>query len=249
MATYKTKGIVIKRQDFFEADRLVTIFGRELGKLRVIAKGVRKILSKLSGQIELFTLGEFVLAEGKNLDILISASILENFKNLRKNLVKTSYAFFLAELVDSFCQENQPHPEVFDLLLENFRYLDRTKKTSSKLLPWFSWRLVFILGFGPQLTYCVECQKKLEPKQNFLSFSKGGILCEKCSHFDKMSLGILPFQIKLLRIAAKKDFNFFKKIKLTKQDEQEFQKIVESYLKFLAEKEIKSIRFLKKFKL
>src|SRR3990167_2736637 len=98
MPSYKTRGIIIKRSNFSEADRLVTIFSKDRGKIRAIAKGVRRPLSKLGGHIELFCLTNFVIAEGRNLDIISGAEIEKCFFDIRSGLDKTSTAFYLGEI-------------------------------------------------------------------------------------------------------------------------------------------------------
>lgn len=246
--TYKTKGIIIARKDFFEADRLTTIFSKEFGKIRVVAKGVRKILSKNGGQIELFTFSNFIFAEGKNLDILVSADSIENFKNIRNNLTKTSQAYFLAELIDRFCQENELNVNIFQLLLNSLRYLNKVSKISIKYPAWFSWRLLFLLGFGPEIYYCVECRKRLIPAKNYLDSAKGGIVCPNCHKFAKISLEISPEAIKLLRVAAKSNFSYFNQINIKHKNFNNFQKAVDLYLEYIAEKEFKSKKFIKKIK-
>ncbi len=104
---YRTPAIILKRQDFGEADRILTLFTPERGKLRVIAKGARKITSRKGGHIELFTYSNLLIAKGRNFDIVTQAETIQSFRKLREDLSRITYAYYIAELVDLFTQENE----------------------------------------------------------------------------------------------------------------------------------------------
>lgn len=121
---YKTEGIVIKRVNFGEKDRLLTIFTCHFGKLVVIAKGIRAINSKKGPHLELFTHVSFYGAVGRNLDIVTEAYTLEAFPNLRKNLEKVAFAYSSVEVIDRLCGERQEHPMIYDLLVRTLKKID-----------------------------------------------------------------------------------------------------------------------------
>ena len=102
--SYKTEVIVLKRINFGEADRLVTVFSKSHGKQRLVAKGIRKITSRKKGHLELFTQVQLQVAKGKNLDLITEAATVNSFPKLRHNLNRVRIAYLLAELVDQFCQ-------------------------------------------------------------------------------------------------------------------------------------------------
>src|SRR5437870_10329790 len=93
---YRVDAVILKRSDMGEADRLLTIFTPSLGKVRVIAKGVRKIQSRKSGHVELFTHVNLLIARGRNLDIVTQAETIEPYLALRGDLERTAYAFYFA---------------------------------------------------------------------------------------------------------------------------------------------------------
>lgn len=113
---YRVEAIVLKRSDFGEADRLLTLYTPDRGKLRAIAKGARKPSSRKSGHVELFTHSTLLLAKGRHLDIVTQADTLDAFLPLRENLERLGYAYYLAELVDQFAEENVENHPLFDLL-------------------------------------------------------------------------------------------------------------------------------------
>ena len=97
---YRCHAVVLKRRDYGEADRILTLYTREQGKVSAIAKGVRRIASRKSGHVELFTQARLLLAKGRNLDVLSQAETIEPYAALREDLVRTTYAYHVAELLD-----------------------------------------------------------------------------------------------------------------------------------------------------
>ncbi|MEA3354871.1 MAG: DNA repair protein RecO, partial [Patescibacteria group bacterium] len=128
--SYKLQTIVLKRINFSEADRLITVFSKNNGKVVLIAKGVRKLTSRKKGHLELFTHVKFQVAKTKGLGIITEAETINNFPNLRKNLNRVRIAYLLAELIDRMTAEWQEQEEVFDLLLKSFHTLN--SKTATK---------------------------------------------------------------------------------------------------------------------
>lgn len=111
------------RKNYGEADRLLTVFSKHYGKLRAVAKGIRRPTSRKKGSLELFSYVRLFLAKGRNLDIITDAEIKNNFSSWRKDLTKVGVAYHLSELVTRLSPEHQEHKEVFDLLLTSFQNL------------------------------------------------------------------------------------------------------------------------------
>ncbi len=121
--TYATEGIILSRRNFGEADRILTIFSKHYGKMRVMAKGVRRPTSRKRGSLELFNHVRLFLAKGHNLDIITEAESKNIFSSWRKDLTKVAIAYHLAEVVARLTPEHQEHKEVFDLLCEAYANL------------------------------------------------------------------------------------------------------------------------------
>lgn len=138
--TYKTEGIVIKRVNFGEADRILTIFTKHYGKIKAIAKGVRRVKSRKGGNLELFNQVILFLSEGKNWDIITEAEAINSFENLRKNLTFVGRAFQIAEVVDRLTAEREESRKVFELLIEALSGKKNVKE--------FEIELLRELGFG-----------------------------------------------------------------------------------------------------
>ncbi|MBI2590410.1 MAG: DNA repair protein RecO [Candidatus Blackburnbacteria bacterium] len=123
--TYFTEGVILARKNFGEADRLLVIFSKHYGKIRAIAKGVRKPASRKRGSLEIFNYARILLARGKNLDIVTDVEVKEGFESWRKDLVKVGIAYHLCEIVDRLTVEHQEHKAILDLILDCFSALDR----------------------------------------------------------------------------------------------------------------------------
>jgi len=176
---YRTPAIVLKRQDFGEADRILTLFTPAQGKLRVIAKGVRKITSRKSGHVELFTYSNLLIAKGRNLDIVTQAETIKPFRALREDLSRITYACYVAELVDQFTEDRDENRPLFDLLLAALQALCETDDLQ-RTARHFELRLLDAVGYRPQLFRCVQCGREIEPVDNFFGLEVGGVLCPKC---------------------------------------------------------------------
>jgi len=145
--SYKTTAIILKRTNFSEADRLITVFTKNYGKLKLIGKGIRKLTSRKKGHLELFTLTNLQIAKTKSIDIITEAEAIDNFPNLRKNLNRVHIAYLFSELTDKLTAEGQEHQEVYHLLLESLKALN-SQSAPKTLIINFEKQLLKVLGFG-----------------------------------------------------------------------------------------------------
>lgn len=239
MATYKTCGIILKRMNLGEADRILTIFAQNHGKIKAIAKAVRKPLSKLAGNLELFCLDKFLIAKGRNLDTIAEVENIKCYFPLRSNLLATHSAYYLAEIVDKMTPENQPHPKIFELLEQVLENLSNQK--NQLLIPYFEINFLSEAGFKPELYQCLACNKKILPEYNYFSFSSGGLVCGKCQSNDQK---ISNQTIKVLRLFLKNKAKVVYKISLEEKTQEEVIKLTSNYIKYLHQKEFNAQRFI-----
>jgi DNA repair protein RecO (recombination protein O) len=127
MPGYKTKAISLKTAPFAEADKMVTIFSREFGKLRVLAKSARRVPSRLGGRVETFSYADYYIAKGRSLDIISQCEVLETFQPIRNDPSALMVGFYLLKLIDAGTVEGQHNPELFDLLLKGLYALQQKK--------------------------------------------------------------------------------------------------------------------------
>ncbi|MFC1711454.1 DNA repair protein RecO [Patescibacteria group bacterium] len=146
--TYKTEGIVIKRLNFGEADKLLTIYSKHYGKIKCVAKGIRKLTSRKGGNLELFNQVAIFLAKGKNLDIITEVQIIDSYSTFRKNLKKVAIAYQLCELIDRITREEHANEKLFELLKNTMKNLTITNVDLNNLLLNFKTNMLNYTGFG-----------------------------------------------------------------------------------------------------
>lgn len=245
MPTYKTKGIIIKRVNYKEADKILTIFTPNMGKISALARGVRKTTSKLGGHLELFGSVNLILAEGKAFDIVTSVEKNYYFKNLCFDLNKTSHAYYVCELVDKFTHEDFKDTRLYNLLfltLEAINYEDSINKNLDLILSSFKIKLLNILGFLPDLKKCVKCGKK--DRENYFSSFLGGLICKDCFNADRESLKISFDCLKVLNFLEENSFENIKRLKIDKKLSLEVKKVLDMFIRFILDRECKAKKLL-----
>lgn len=146
--TYKTEGIIISRTNFGEADRILTVLSKHYGKIRLVAKGVRRMISRKGGNVELFNHVDLFIARGRNLDIITEVQVKNAHTAWRKNLEAVATAYYLAELVDRLTAEGEKNQTVFFLLSSSLGKISPNQAKNEKLIEDFQKQLLLQLGFG-----------------------------------------------------------------------------------------------------
>ena len=199
---YRTEAIVIGRIDLGEADRVLTIFTPGRGKLRAVAKGVRRTESHLGGNLELYVRSNLLLARGRNLDIITQAETLDAYKGLREDLVTIETAFYLGELLDGLTPEELPHEAAYDLLRRMLEAL-AAGAPPDLLARYYEFRLLAMMGYRLEVGDCVQCRRPLEPVESRLSIALGGALCPACETADPTAPVLSLAALKALRLIAR----------------------------------------------
>lgn len=157
MRLSKVTGIIIKRKNFGESDRIITVFTKQQGKITIKAKGVRKITSRRSSHVELINYGVMNLYKGQGMPILTEIETKQSFHKIKTNLQKTGYAYHICELIDGLCPENQVLPAVFNLFLETLCILDNHAAHKS-ILSEFEISLLTVLGYWADKQHSTNIQ-------------------------------------------------------------------------------------------
>ncbi len=259
--SYSTEAIILKRSDFGEADRIVTLFTPYKGKFHAIAKGSRRPVSKLAGHLELLTRSQLQVALGRNLDIITQAEMRENFLRLRTELWHMTCGFYLAELVDRFVEERVPHSDIYTLLLQTLRYLDadanalaqqqaredapagpRASGKTPLLLRYFEMHLLSAVGYAPSLQNCASCSSEILPQENGFKASLGGVLCPQCSRLWERRLSLNA--LKVLRYIQNHPWREAARVRLNAPLNAELEAVMHDLLRFHLERDLKSWSFL-----
>lgn len=145
--TYKTEGVILKGFNFGEADRILTIFTKHYGKIKARAPGVRRLVSRKAGNLELFNQVRIFLAKGKTFDVLTEVEVINSFEKVRRDLKKISLFYYLAELVERLTAEEQENQELYNLLVETFKRVLQGQSLTKTVIN-FQKKILEILGFG-----------------------------------------------------------------------------------------------------
>jgi len=243
VVSIKTFGIVLKGTNFGEADKILTILTDRLGKVRAMARGVRKIKSHLAGSLEPYMIVNLQLYEGKSFYTVTGSAIEEDFPAIHKNLKKSAKAFFVGELVDRFVKEDESVREVFHLLSSVLSVIEDSDRYL--LILAFELKIIELAGFKPELFNCLHCKEKIQAGQNFWDKIEGGVICSNCQNKTHHGQAVLDGTIKLLRFLEKNSWEETKLLKVSAQIEKETEKILADYIRHILERELKSERFLK----
>jgi DNA repair protein RecO (recombination protein O) len=244
---YRSEAIVLRRQDFGEADRLLTLFTPGLGKIRVIAKGARKPQSRKAGHVESFMRTKMLFARGRNLDLVTQAELIEPYRPLREDLVRVTYASHAVELLDRFTAENDAHPELYPLLAEALGWLSESRDLLLTTR-YYELRLLSLTGFQPQLFQCVSCGRVVEPQDQFFSTELGGVLCPDCLPSDPRRQPISLGALKMLRYLQTRPYGAVRALRVRRSLHDELETLMHNYLQHQLERRLQSADFLKRLR-
>ena len=239
---YKTEAIVLKHFPFGEADYVLTLYTPNGGKLRAVAKGARRVKSKLGGHLEPLMRTSFLIARGQNLDTVNQAEVLEGFRSVREDLHRVSQALYIVELVDAITPDEQPNYPTYRVLLDVLRSLGGD--ASPSLLPFFQLRLLGHAGFMPELYQCVECGSTLAPKLHRFTPDRGGTLCDSCRPPNVSVLPLSLDTLKVLRFLQREEYVSVERLHLEPETLVELERLLEALLRHVLDREVKASRFL-----
>jgi len=239
---HRVTSVVIRQRDLGEADRVVVLFTRELGKLSAVAKGVKRARSKLAGCLQLFAHVEALLAVGRTLDVVTQVRPLDPCYRLRTDMARYTHASYAAELLDTLLEERAPAPAVFDLLVAVLRGLDGEGDPAT-LIRGYELKLLSSLGYGPELFTCVSCGTEVEGGRAGFATAEGGVVCARCQR----SLGVTPVSPTALR--AMRDFAAMPEAelagrKLSRPAAEELARVLRAFVDYQLPRPLHSTAFL-----
>ncbi len=246
--SYRVEAVVLRHVDYGEADRILTLYARQLGKTRALVKGARKITSRKAGHLEPFTQVKLQLAKGRDLPLVTQADTLEAYLPIRDDLVLTGQAAYIVELLDRLTYEDGlENPGIFQLLTETL------KRLAAKTDPWlatrfYEMRLLDHLGFRPKLFECANCGKEILPEDQFFSFAAGGVICPNCGRTVPNLKQISVEALKYLRHFQRSGYGEARRARPTPEVRQETEDLMQGYFTYLLERELKTPGFMRKIK-
>ena len=265
MRTYSASAIVLKRIDLGEKDRILTLFTREHGKLSAVAKGCRRPGSKLGGASEPFTYAKMFLSTGRDLDVLTQAEIKESFPNVKGAMSSVAHGVYLLELTNSFVDQRQPNPDMFDTLLSAM-YVLESGTDPEVTARYFEIQMLSILGYDPHVDVCLRCGREiLKQVQNDVgiqnsvnvqgdvkvnrekvSFSPalGGIVCSECGNPPPDAIQASSAVASYVNALRKAEPHRLKEMSIPKGARRDLARMLKWHIRYRLEHDLKSVEFV-----
>lgn len=241
--SYRTEGLTLRKSPLGEADLIITLYSKDRGKIRAVAKGARRSVSKLVGHLEPLTRVQLSLSLGRSLDVITQAQVLSNFNPLKEDLSAITKGLYVAELVDGFGSEEQSNPAIYDLALGTLEAIAGDPE-SELPLRFFELRLLLASGLMPELYDCVQCRQPVAPGSHRFSPNVGGVLCPDC---DPPEAQIRPLSLRALKVLRLLHRNRTAKaptLSVAPALAQELKTLLAATISYWLEKEIRSNSFM-----
>ncbi|MFA5023634.1 MAG: DNA repair protein RecO [Patescibacteria group bacterium] len=237
--TKNTPALILNRQPYRENDSLVTVYTLNFGKLSLVARGTKKLQSKLAGHLEPISLADILIIKGKSFDYIGSAIVRDAYLGLKDDLNKLYYAGRAIAWFNRLVKENQADERLFYLLvnwlkiLDNYPTAEFSKANGELFLIFFSLKLMSELGYQPEMHYCLNCKQKIKPGKNYFNLQNGGVIGEECYEGPSQSLLTISDNcVKLVRFMISNRFQKAKKIKTNKKLIKELSFLINSFINF-----------------
>ncbi len=241
----KCEGIVIRAVDYGETNKIVTLWTREFGKVAVMARGAKKPNSRHSSVTQVFTYGTFLMKLSRGIGVLHQAEIIKTFRLIREDLLVTTYASIVMELIDKITEEKSPNPYLFELLSQTLNYMNEGFDLDV-LLFIFELKMIPVMGLHLHLDGCAMCGKS-EGEFGF-SIREAGFICQRCVEYDVHYFKISATIVKLLRLFYYFDLTRLGEISLKNVTKRELEIIIHTYYDEYSGLTLKSKKFLKQMK-
>ena len=241
---YTTDAIVLSRFDLGEADRVLTLITPAGGKLKAIAKGVRRPTSRLGGSLEPFAELTVALARGRTFDVVTQVSVGHAWLRLRDSLESAATAWYLAELADRSLEERHAAEPQYLLLRRAYELLD-AGMAPGRVARWYEMHLADELGVRPEVDRCAECDRVLEAEESFRWVpTLGGVLCERCPGPPAHRVALSLDALKLLKAYQRLDVEALASLRLPAAAEHEVESAMREFIRDALEREARSLAFL-----
>ena len=263
MSLYKDEAIVLFKRAFGESDKIIRLFTHKSGKIAAIAKGGSKSQKRFMNTLELFNCinVEYFEKTGKGLVRLENAYILEANHGIEENIKKVCTAGFFTELVDRLKKERERHDELFYLLKDILKTLKQAEFNYTDIV-YNHMKILETLGFMPNLTECVYCGNKMDVEEKVcFSSEKGGVLCRACSSalpHKTYNEGVIERILLFCKGRGERDYRLTDRVMdegiSSKKEskgyvflERQIQDIMEGFMSYHLDVELRSYRLLKRY--
>lgn len=251
MAICKTEAVVTKSLKLGETSKIVWLYTRDFGKMKVVAKGARAPKSRFGSSLELFTHSAVVFyrKDRRDLQLLSQSDIVRHFGAFEADVARFAFASAVIELLESMVMGEEPNAPLFRLLLETLARLETCPRSALRTVFWaFELQAADLLGYRPELSKCARCGKEDE----LLRFAplKGGLICRACSSKDSDSFEVSAEARDVLRKLQATPVSEGALDTAGPKLEAEIDRIVEVFLQYHVDRlpGLKSLRLVKNLK-
>jgi len=246
MSIHKTEAIVLNRRDFRETSIIASLFTSDFGKISGIFKGIRQEPGKFASSMEPFSLNEIVFYRKTNssLHLVSQADCRNNFFSVRQDIQKIGVASSIIELLEAVMQPEDPNIGIFNLAKTSLQELE-INSNPEKIMTIFTIKFLAMSGFKPHFDSCVSCGIKIMSHSKF-SLVLGGLLCPKCEHKDMGARTIFRGTVASILHIERNDFKNNLNLGMNPQIKRELGAILNAFLNFHLERELKSQRVMNK---
>jgi len=250
MTGFSSPAIMLRRIEYGDYDLIITFFTRKLGKLAVMAKSAKKSSKRFPGILEPFSGLEIVCTGGrkKGLLFLKEATLVSPLPGIGTDIVKTGYASYWAEIINTWMEEQVENKEVYRLFQYVLTELEKGTIPAADLSILFQIRFLNIAGVGPNLSGCISCGLSIEkaPQTFFrIDLGRGGWACSRCGQGPLSRAGLSKGAIKHLLWIGKMDLKRAGRMKCTSEIRREGVQFLESFVEYHIGKALKSLKVLK----
>ncbi len=244
MPTYRDQALVLRRLDYREADRILTLLTRRHGKLAAIARGVRRPTSSLGPALELFAQVDVLLARGRNLDVVAQAVRVPGPRP-DPDPERAAHAALVAELADRVSEERQLVPGLFELVASALAEVSRDPEPR-RPAAWFMMAILQLGGYGPRLHACAVCERPLPEAEAGFSPAAGGLVCADCVAPGMQEVSVRA--LKVLRVMASGSIELYRRLKLEPPLLAAVEQVLESQLEYHLDRRLRSLRVVRQMR-
>ena len=242
---YTTPAIVLRQRKLGDADKILTLYTANFGKIDAVAKGVRRTRSRMAGHVEPLAQATFQLAKGKTLDIVTQVETIESFQALRDDLERVSRALYACELLDKFTETREANFELYRLLLDTLRRMAKRDEVELELaLRFYEMALLDAMGYRPELDECVTCRVGLAAVTNYWTAAGGGVVCASCRTEEAAVRPISANAVKVLRLLLHGRFSDVARVTVSEELNAELERALLEYVRWVLERDVRSAAFI-----
>ena len=246
MPVQKTSAIVIRFFPLGEFDKIITFYTADFGKIRAVARGVRRPKSRFGGSLELLNYGTLVFFErpNKDLQIINDFDLIDPFDGIKADFDRTTYGCYLAELVDAIESDHSMNQRIFHLLRRAFETLAQIDDIPLFARA-FELQLLGLGGYAPQLSRCVSCSDAFRGSTLHFSSRLGGLLCVECAGQDANAMSIARGSCELMKQLQKSGLSRLGRLRASSLNHRELKFVLSTFISYHTERSLKSLEFIK----